>query len=204
MSKTIAYAGALATALLVASAGAAAAQEESGGLSSEGLSSSSISGSASSETDTDTDTETGTEGEEGPLGSLGELAPTSVTGSLPGYTTGPIGSTAAVACNIGTVAGWAAQATGVPLPVPVGLICNILNPVARSADSLVAGDVEGSVGAILAGVPLVGNSLADKVDTGSATESVEGSVGDRLGSLAETSVSQEGSSGGAPEGAPAN
>lgn len=204
MSKTIAYAGALATALLVASAGAAAAQEESGGLSSEGLSSSSISGSASSETDTDTDTETGTEGEEGPLGSLGELAPTSVTGSLPGYTTGPIGSTAAVGCNIGTVAGWAAQATGIPLPVPVGLICNILNPVARSADSLVAGDVEGSVGAILAGVPLVGNSLADKVDTGSATESVEGIVGERLGSLAESSVSQDGSSGGAPEGTPEN
>lgn len=189
MTKTIAYAGALATALLVASAGAAVAQE-SGGLSSEGLDTSSLSGVTGSGADEDPDTDTEGE-EEGPLGSLGELAPASVTGSLPGYTTGPIGSTAAVGCNIGTIAGWAAQATGIPLPVPVGIVCGVLNPVARSADSLVAGDIEGSVGAIIGGVPVVGNSLADQVDTGSATESVEGVVGERLGSLAETSLSPE-------------
>lgn len=186
MTKTIAYAGALATALLVASAGAAVAQE-AGGLSSDGLDTSSLSGSAG-----DGDGDGDTEGEEeGALGSLGELAPASVTGSLPGYTTGPIGSTAAVGCNIGTVAGWAAQATGIPVPIPVGIVCGILNPVARSADSLVAGDIEGSVGAIVGGVPVVGNSLADQVDTGSATESVEGVVGERLGSLSESSLSPE-------------
>lgn len=186
MTKTIAYAGALATALLVASAGAAVAQE-AGGLSSDGLDTSSLSGMVGGGGG---DTE-GEDAEAGPLGSLGELAPASVTGSLPGYTTGPIGSTAAVGCNIGTVAGWAAQATGIPLPVPVGIVCGVLNPVARSADSLVAGDIEGSVGAIVGGVPVVGNSLADQVDTGSATESVEGVVGERLGSLSESSLSPE-------------
>ena len=99
MTKTIAYAGAVAAALLVASAGAAVA-EESGGLSSGGLGSASLSGQA----DGNAEGEDSGEGEaEGPLGSLGELAPASVTGSLPGYTTGPIGSTAAVGCNIGTV-----------------------------------------------------------------------------------------------------
>lgn len=182
MTKTIAYAGALATALFVASAGPAVAQSGEG-LSSEGLGGSSLSSGAEGD-------ETGTE-EEGPLGSVGELAPASVTGSLPGYTTGPIGSTAAVGCNIGTVAGWAAQAMAIPLPVPVGIVCSIVNPVARSLDSLVAGDVEGSVGEVIGGVPVVGNSLADQVDTASATESVEGVVGDRLGSLAETSLSPE-------------
>ena len=187
MTKTIAYAGALATALLVASAGAALA-EESGGLSSGGLGSASPSGQA----DGNVEGKDAGEGEaEGPLGSLGELAPASVTGSLPGYTTGPIGSTAAVGCNIGTVAGWAAQATGIPLPIPVGIVCGVLNPIARSADSLVAGDIEGSVGEIVGGVPLVGNSLADKVDTGSATESVENIVGERLGSLSGSSLSPE-------------
>ena len=188
MTKTIAYAGALATALLVASAGAAVA-EEAGGLSSDGLGTASLSAGQADEND---EGEGSGEGEaEGPLGSLGEFAPASVTGSLPGYTTGPIGSTAAVGCNIGTVAGWAAQATGIPLPVPVGIVCGVLNPVARSADSLVAGDIEGSVGEIIGGVPIVGNSLADKVDTGSATESVENVVGERLGSLSGSSLTPE-------------
>lgn len=186
MTKIVAYAGALAAALLVASAGNAVAQDGDS-PSPDGSSTSSLSGVLGSGDDTggdDVDAE-----EEGPLGSVGELAPASVTGSLPGYTTGPIGSTAATGCSIGTVAGWAAQAMGIPVPVPVSLVCGVVNPVARSADSLVAGDIEGSVGEIIGGVPVVGNSLADRVDTGSATESVEGVVGDRLGSVSETSLS---------------
>ena len=69
------------------------------------------------------------------------------------------------------------------------MICAVLNPAARSADALLAGDVDGSVSAVLSGVPLVGGSLADQLDTSSATESVKGSVGEQLGSLTETSLS---------------
>ena len=35
----------------------------------------------------------------------------------------------------------------------------VLNPVAESADALLEGDVQGSVGAVVSGVPLVGASL---------------------------------------------
>lgn len=183
MSKSIAYTGALVAALLVASAGAAAAQSADGlssfGAPSGGLGSSAISGSTDVEGDY--------------LGSAGELLPGSVTGSLPGYASGPLGSAATLACNVGTVAGAAAGLTGVPLPIPVGIVCMVLNPVAESADSLLNGDVEGSVGAVVGGLPLVGDSLEGQLDTASATEVVEGSLGaEQLGSLTETSLSPQG------------
>ncbi len=179
MSKILAYAGALASALLVASAGAAAAQSaelfEAG--SDSGSGSGSGSNSASSQTDADY------------LGELGEMAPASVTGSLPGYATGPLGSTATLACNVGSVAGLAANLTGVPLPIPIGNICMIAKPLLHSGDFLMTGDVQGSVDSVLAGIPLVGGSLSEKLDTSSVTEQVEELVGDRLGSLAENSLS---------------
>lgn len=171
MSRTLALAGAAAATLLVMSAGTAAAQG------SDDLGSEALPGSA--------------ETEAGYLGEAGELLPGSVTGSLPGYASGPLGSTATLVCNLGSVVGTAANVMGAPLQVPVGVICMVLNPVARSADSLLKGDVGGSVSAAVAGVPVVGASLEDEVDTGSATESVEGSVGDRLGSVAETSLSPQ-------------
>lgn len=187
MSKTITYAGALAAALLVVSAGSAAAQDADG-VSSEALDTSSVSGSSATEGGTEGDTED--TAEEGYLGSAGELLPGSVTGSLPGYTTGPLGSTATLACNVGTIASAAAGLTGVPLPIPVGMVCMVINPVAESGDSLLAGDVEGSVGAIVGGIPLIGGSIGDKIDTSSVTDKVEGSIGEEgLGSLTESSLS---------------
>lgn len=187
MSKTITFASALAAALLVASAGSAAAQSGDG-LSSEGLGTASASGSSATETDPAEGTEAPVE--EGYLGSAGELLPGSVTGSLPGYTTGPLGSTATLACNVGTIASAAAGLTGVPLPIPVGMVCMVLNPVAESGDSLLAGDVDGSVGAIVGGIPLIGGSIGDKIDTSSVTEKVQGSIGEEgLGSLTESSLS---------------
>lgn len=176
MSKILAYAGALASALLVVSAGAAAAQ--SAELSEAGSDSGSGSGSNSASSQT----------EGGYLGELGEMAPASVTGSLPGYTTGPLGSTATLACNVGSVAGLAANLTGAPLPIPIGNICMIAKPLLESGDFLTAGDVQGSVDSVLAGIPFVGGSLVGKVDTSSVTEQVEELVGDRLGSLSESSL----------------
>lgn len=171
MSRTIANAGALAAALLVASAGAAAAEsaELPGSSGTSGPGEASLSAEMMSEVD------------------VGEMFG-SVTGSLPGYATGPFGSTATFACNVGSAAGLAATAVGTPLPVPVGIVCMVAKPVAESADALLDGDAEGSVSAVVGGVPVVGASIEDEVDTGSATESVEGSVGDRLGSIAEGSL----------------
>lgn len=184
MSKTIAYVGALAAALLVASAGTAAAQSdefvEAG--SGSGSDSGSLSGSSLADGDE-------VEGDE--LGSVGELAPASVTGSLPGYATGPLGSTATLVCNVGSVAGLAANVTGVPLPIPISGICSVLNPLAKSGDALMGGDVQGSVDAVIGGIPLVGGSVTNNVDTSSVADQVEGLVGDRLGSLAESSLSPE-------------
>ncbi|AWH95209.1 hypothetical protein [Dietzia psychralcaliphila] len=181
MTRSIAYAGALAAALLVFSTGAAAAQSADG-LSSGALDSSSLTGSVESGADTDTD---------GGLGSAGELLPASVTGSLPGYTSGPIGSVASAVCGVGTVAGTAANLAGIPLP-PIGVLCMVVKPVAESVDHLMRGDVPGSVGAVIGGVPVVGDSLGDVVDTDSATEAVEGSLGEeRLGSISGSSVSPE-------------
>lgn len=171
MSKIITCAGAMAAALLVISTGAATAQT------SEAVGSDSLPGSS--------------ETEGGYLGEAGELLPGSVTGSLPGYASGPLGSTATLVCNLGSAAGAAANLMGVPLQVPVGVICMVLNPVAESADALLEGDVQGSVDAVVSGVPLVGASLEEQVATGSATESVEGSMGDRLGSVSEAMLSPE-------------
>lgn len=194
MSKTIAYVGALAAALLVASAGTAAAQSdefvEAG--SGSGSDSGSLSGSSladGDEAEGDATEEVAAEGDE--LGSVGELAPASVTGSLPGYATGPLGSTATLVCNVGSVAGLAANVTGVPLPIPISGICSVLNPLAKSGDALMGGDVQGSVDAVIGGIPLVGGSVTNNVDTSSVADQVEGLVGDRLGSLAESSLSPE-------------
>ena len=182
MSKTLAYAGVLASALLLSSAGAAAAQSL-GGASPDGP------GSASPTAPADP---APVDQAEGPLGSVGELAPASVTGSLPGYTSGPVGSVANSVCGVGTVAGSAANLVGIPLPVPVGIVCTIVKPVAESVDHLLRGDAEGSVGAVIGGVPIVGASLGEVVDTGSATESVEGVLGQgQLGSLAGASATPE-------------
>ena len=186
MSKTIAYAGALAAALLVASAGGAYAQSSDFADSGSGSSSASgdLSGSAEAEDDDQS------EGEEGDgAGSVGDIAPASVTGSLPGYTTGPLGSTATLVCNVGSVAGLAANVAGMPLPIPVSGICAVVNPLAASGDALMAGDIQGSVDTVIGGVPVVGGSVANNVDTSSVGERLEGLVGDRLGSLSEGSLS---------------
>lgn len=153
MSKSIAYAGALAAALLVVSTGPAAAQSG-----------------------------------EGSLGSAGDNMPGSVTGSLPGFATGPVGSAGHLACNVGSAANLAGNLTGMPLPLPIGPICMGVVPIAESADSLIQGDVQGSVDAVVGGIPVIGNSVGDHVDTGSVTESVEDAVGDRLGSVSESSL----------------
>ena len=102
MTKTITCAGAVAAALLVFSTGAAAAQT------SEATGSDSLPGAS--------------ETEGGYLGEAGELLPGSVTGSLPGYASGPLGSTATLVCNLGSAAGAAANLMGVPaLTLPTGL-----------------------------------------------------------------------------------
>lgn len=174
MSKTIAYAGALAAAMLVASTGTAAAQSADL-LGAVGSDSGSL--SASSETEGDY------------LGEIGDMAPASVTGSLPGYATGPLGSTAALACNVGSAAGLAANVTGVPLPLPISGICSFLSPLAKAGDALLGGDAQGSVDAVIGGIPIVGTLITKSMDTSSVTEQVEGSIGDQLGSLQESSLS---------------
>ncbi|HIW67680.1 MAG TPA: hypothetical protein H9878_06040 [Candidatus Dietzia merdigallinarum] len=180
MPKTIAYAGALAAALLVASAGTAAAQSsELFGSVTESVSGAGSSGLVSGSSDMEGDY----------LGSVGEMAPASVTGSLPGYATGPLGSTATLFCNVGSAAGLAANVTGMPLPIPVSAICSVANPLAQSGDAVLEGDFQGSVDAVIGGIPVVGTSVTRAVDTSSVAEQVEDLVGDRLGSLAETSLS---------------
>lgn len=64
-----------------------------------------------------------------------------MTDSLPGHTTGPLGSAATLACNLGSVAVAAAGLTCVLLPIPGGQICIVLNHLAESADALLNGDV---------------------------------------------------------------
>lgn len=189
MSKTIAYVGALAAALLVTSAGTAAAQSDELLGAGSGPGSVSDSLSASTPDDAEEIEDDATEGDE--LGSVGELAPASVTGSLPGYATGPLGSTATLVCNVGSVAGLAANVTGVPLPLPISGICSVINPLAASGDALMGGDVQGSVDAVIGGVPIIGGSVSKNVDTSSVADRVEDLVGDRLGSLAGSSLSPE-------------
>ncbi|MGW8592512.1 hypothetical protein ACWGLC_12475 [Dietzia sp. NPDC055877] len=188
MSKTTAYVGALAAALLVASAGTAGAQ------SSEliGSATGSVSGSDSGLESGSLGSLMGSSNMDGDyLGSVGEMAPASVTGSLPGYATGVLGSTATLTCNVGSAATAAAGLAGVPLPIPISGICSVVNPLAKSGDALMGGDTQGSVDAVIGGVPVVGTSVTKHVDTSSVTEQVEEIVGDRLGSLAETSLSPQ-------------
>lgn len=185
MSKTTTYAGALAAALLFASAGTAAAQ--SGEIVESVSGSGSDSGALSASAQTADDDQS--EGDDNGRGSVGELAPASVTGSLPGFTTGPLGSTATLVCNVGSAAGLAATATGMPLPIPISGICAVVNPLAASGDALLGGDVQGSVDAVIGGIPVVGGSVTKNMDTSSVAEQVEGLMGDRLGSVAEGSLS---------------
>ncbi|HJC29299.1 MAG TPA: hypothetical protein H9759_07875 [Candidatus Dietzia intestinipullorum] len=154
--KSIAYVGALAGALLVLSSGAAAAQ----GVSSAGLDPASL-------------TAGGEDG--GSLGSAGEVLPSSVTGSLPGYASGPLGSAATAVCNVGSVAG----SVGVGLPAAVSPVCRVLPALGHSGDLFTQGDYHGSVAELLGGVPYVGSALERVVPTDSAATAVGGSM-DRL------------------------
>lgn len=139
MSKSLAFTGAIATALLVASAGTASAQSLPADY----------------------------------LGSAGEVLPGSVTGSLPGYASGPLGSAATAVCNVGSVAG----SVGVGLPAEIDPVCKVIPAVAESGDLFMLGDYGGSVSALVGAVPFVGGSLARMVPTQSAADAVEGSVG---------------------------
>ena len=67
----------------------------------------------------------------------------------------------------------------------------MVNPLAASGDALLGGDVRGSVDAVIGGIPVVGGSVTKNVDTSSVAEQVEDLVGDRLGSLAESSLSPD-------------
>lgn len=182
MSTSLTLTGALAAALLVASAGTAAAQSADD-LSMGSIDASSVSGPGSAESGS-TGTESGTSGAEGNyLGSAGEMLPGSVTGSLPGYASGPMGSAATAVCNVGSAAGLA----GMGLPGSVDPVCKVLPAAGESGDLFMQGDYTGSVSALIGAVPFVGGSLERVVPTGSAADAVEGSVGaaptDSLGGL---------------------
>lgn len=77
----------------------------------------------------------------------------SVTGSLPGQTTGPLGSIAHTVCNVGSLANL----------VGVGLIleapCYVLPSAGEAADTLIGGNPQGSTAALLGGLPGVGSLL---------------------------------------------
>ncbi len=110
------------------------------------------------------------EAPEGYLGEAGELLPGSVTGSLPGYATGPIGSAAHTVCNVGSVAGLA----GMGVPGMLAPVCMVAPAVGESIDQFIAGQYEGSVKSIIGGIPYVGSLLVQVVPTESAAEAVEG------------------------------
>lgn len=154
-TKSIAYAGALAGALLVLSTGTAAAQ----GISSAGL-------------EPAAPVTSGGEPGGGSLGSAGDVLPGSVTGSLPGYATGPLGSAATAACNVGSVVG----SVGMALPAGVDPVCQVLPALGHSGDLFTQGDYDGSVAALLGGVPYVGSALERVVPTDSAADAVGGAV----------------------------
>jgi|SRR5699024_410538 len=125
------------------------------------------------------------------LGDAGEMLPGSVTGSLPGYATGPVGSVAHAACNAGSVAGLA----GVGVPGLVRPVCMVAPAVGEAVDRSVQGDHRGSVDSIIGGVPYVGSLLKQIVPTESAVETVEGVAtqgsGDGVGRLSAESVSAQ-------------
>lgn len=162
MSKSIAAAGALAVGLLVISAGTATAQglpgTESAQIDPASLDPAALLGAADVPDDY--------------LGSVGEILPGSVTGSLPGYATGPMGSVANAFCNAGSVAGSA----GIALPEAVDPVCTVVPALAQSGDYFGLGDYDGSVRALVGGVPYVGSALSRVVPTHSAAEAVDGAV----------------------------
>lgn len=88
----------------------------------------------------------------------------SVTGSLPGSTSGPVGSAATAACNAGSVANLAGAG------LPTSVVCVIAPALGESIDHLLAGDTNGSVSALVGGVPGVGSVLERVVPTGSAAD----------------------------------
>ena len=128
---------------------------------------------------------------EGYLGEAGEMLPGSVTGSLPGYATGPVGSAAHAACNIGSVAGLA----GVGLPGMLRPVCMVVPTIGESIDHFMQGEYEGSVDASIGGVPFVGSLLEQVVPTESAVEAVEGAAnqgsGGATGQLSADSISAQ-------------
>lgn len=125
------------------------------------------------------------------LGEAGELLPGSVTGSLPGYATGPVGSAAHAACNAGSVAGL----VGVGVPGILSPACMVVPAVGEAIDQFVQGDYQGSVDSIIGGVPYVGSLLEQVVPTESAVESVEGAAaqgsGGGAGQLSAESISSQ-------------
>lgn len=121
---------------------------------------------------------------EGYLGEAGEMLPGSVTGSLPGYATGPVGSAAHAACNVGSVAGLA----GVGLPGMLRPVCMVAPAIGESIDQFMKADYEASVDSMIGGVPYVGSLLTRVVPTGSAVEAVEGTANQGSGGVGELSL----------------
>lgn len=125
------------------------------------------------------------------LGEAGELLPGSVTGSLPGYATGPVGSAAHAACNVGSVAGLA----GVGVPGLLSPVCMVAPAAGEAIDQFMQSDYQGSVDSIIGGVPYVGSLLEQVVPTESAVESVEGAAaqgsGGGAGQLSAESISSQ-------------
>lgn len=123
------------------------------------------------------------------LGEAGEMLPGSVTGSLPGYATGPVGSAAHAACNVGSVAGL----VGVGVPGVVRPVCMVAPALGESIDQFMQGDYQGSVDSVIGGVPYVGSLLEQVVPTESAVEAVEGAAtqgsGGATGQLSADSIS---------------
>lgn len=125
------------------------------------------------------------------LGEAGEMLPGSVTGSLPGYATGPAGSVATAVCNVGSVA----RLAGVGLPGFVSPICMVAPVIGESSDLFVQGDYEGAVTTSVGGVPYIGSILEEVVPTESAVDAVEGagnmSFGGTTGQLALESLTSQ-------------
>lgn len=120
----------------------------------------------------------------GYLGEVGELMPGSVTGSLPGYATGPVGSVAHAVCNVGSVAGLA----GVGLPGMLDPICMVAPAIGESIDQFMQADYQASVESMIGGVPYLGSLLVEVVPTESAVKAVEGAATAGSGGMGELSA----------------